>query len=182
MRYIDQVANRYQKSDLSGYSNAVFEFTTLPMTAQMNTSSTNSGGWPASRMCTTTMPNDIWPLLPSDWQAVFSQSRIPSAQSGNSSTIVYADNYSFIPSGQEMYGNSYVTNYYYDEGCTQFDYYRINSANSYKIKQYNGSNYYYWLRSPYRSSSDIFCSVNGSGNIYGDGAYAGYGVSVCLII
>lgn len=182
MRYIDQVANRYQKSDLSGYTNAVFEFTTLPMTAQMNTSGTNAGGWPASRMCTTTMPNDIWPLLPSDWQAVFSQSRIPSAQSGNSSTIVYADNYAFIPSGQEMYGNTYVNNYYYDEGCTQFDYYRINSANSYKIKQYNGSNFNYWLRSPSRSSSNGFWEVNADGSISGYYAINSFGVSVCLPI
>lgn len=181
MRYIDQVANRYQKSDNSGYTNAVFEFTTLPMTAQMNTSGTNAGGWPASRMNTVTMPQ-IYDLLPSDWKAVFSQGRIPSATSGNDSTIVYADNVSFIPSGQEMYGNSYVTNYYYDEGCVQFDYYRINSANSYKIKQYNGTNTRYWLRSPFRSYSNVFCYVITDGSINSSSAGGSNGVSVCLII
>ena len=181
MRYIDQVANRYQKSDLSGYSNAVFEFTTLPMTAKMNTSGTNEGGWPASRMCTVTMPQ-IYDLLPSDWKAVFSQCRIPSAKSGWDRTIVYADNVSFIPSGQEIYGNSYVNSYYYDEGCVQFDYYRINSANSYKIKQYNGTNTKYWLRSPYRNISDFFCVVWSEGSINNYYAYGDYGVSVCLII
>ena len=181
IRYVDQQVNRYQKSDLTGYSNAVFEFTTLPMSAQMNTSGTNAGGWPASAMCTVTMPQ-IYDLLPSDWKVVFSQGRIPSATSTGDSTIVYADNVSFIPSGQEMYGAQYVNSYYYDEGCAQFDYYRINSSNSYKIKQRNGSNYNYWLRSPSRNSSGNYCSVSNNGSFSYDYATFSFGVSVCLII
>ena len=178
--YIDQQANRYEKVDGTGYSNAIFEFRPLVMTAMMNNSSTNAGGWAASRMNTVTMA-DVYNLLPSDWQAVISEVKVPSATSYSDSTIVYANNRTFIPSGQEIFGSSYVGSYYYNEGCTQFDWY-VGKSNADRIRQYNGTNLEWWLRSPSRSNSTHFCIVQSSGSIYANYANISYGVCACLAI
>ena len=61
-----------------------------------------------------------------------------------------------------MWGDTYL-DYYYDEGCAQFDYYRINTAASYKIKQYNGSNQWYWGRSPRKNIANAFIQVANDG-------------------
>ena len=180
IRYIDKQVNRYQKSDSSGYTNAVFEFITLPMIAQINTSNTNSGGWPASKMCTT-MSTDIWPLFPSDWQSVMSECKVPSASGSTNTTLVYANNKVFIPSGEEIFGNQYTGSQYNNESCTQFDYYSINSANSYKIKQYSGTSTSYWLRSPNRSGG-YFCRIYTNGSVGYDNNFNDLGVSVTFAI
>ena len=181
IRYIDQQANRYEKSNNEGHTNAVFEFTTLPMQTRMNTSDTNAGGWPASQMNTTTM-STVYSLLPSDWQSVLSECKIPSSGGYSSPSIVYANNKVFIASGQEMYGDTYTNSYYYNEGCTKFDYYRINSANSYKIKQYNNTNTGYWLRSPSARETDRFSYVGPDGTGYTVLARNSAGVSVTFAI
>ena len=185
VRYIDQVANRYEKSDNSGYTNAVFEFTTLPILSKMNITDTSVGGWPASNMNTTTM-TQVYDLFPSEWQSVLSECKIGSSY-GDSSTLVYGNSKVFIPSGQEFYGEAYMTSgdtnrYYWDEGYSQFDYYKTNSSDSYKIKQYSGSSTYYWLRSPYRSYGTYWNAVSIYGGIYYGSANSEYGVSVTFAI
>ena len=178
LTYVDQQANRYEKVDGTGYSNAVFEITPLLGAYAMNGSNTNAGGWPASRMCTTTM-SELYALLPSDWQAVISEVKIPSSAGSQSSSIVYANNKVFIASTQEMF-NSY-SSYAFDEGPAVFDYYD-GAANSKRVKQYNGSNYSYWLRSPNRPSSSGFCCVYSDGSPNSGTAGGSRGVAACLSI
>ena len=181
LRYIDQKANRYEKTDGSGYTNAVFEINPLIAQKRMNASSTNTGGWPATEMSTVTMA-ELYALLPSDWQSIFSEAKIPSATSGNDGTIVTANDKSFIASGQEIFAAQYVNNYYYDEGCTQFDWYSQHNTSADRVKQYQGSNAYWCLRSPYRGSSYYFCAVGSGGIMSANGANSSGGVCLCLAI
>ena len=177
IRYVDQQANRYQKSDLTGYSNAVFGFVTLPLYTYMDQSGIRNG-WPATYMYSTIMPQ-IYSLLPSDWQSVLVQGRIPSATGGSTHTIVYADTKIFIPSGQEMFGDAYLLTYYPNENCFQFDYY---TADSYRIKQYNGTNSIYWTRSPYASTTNQATLVGATGSISSWGCYNSVGVPAYFIM
>lgn len=176
LRYIDQKENRYEKVDGTGYSNAVFELSPLIATAQMNGNSTNWGGWAGSKMCTTTIAT-YFDLLPEEWKAIFSEVKIPSAKRGSDSNIVYANNKAFIASGQEIFSDTYLNNHYYDEGCTRFDWYTTHNDSSDRIKQYNNSNQWWWLRSPYLGSETSFCAVS-SGYL----ASVSGGVCVCLSI
>ena len=178
VRLTDTIANRYEKTDGSGYTNGVLEFTTILKNAQMNSTGTNAGGWPASKMNTETMA-EIFALLPSEWQEITSEAKIGSATSGNDSTIVYANNKCFLASAQEIY-NSY-TSYAYDEGGQVFEYYD-GTGNSTKIKQFNGSNASWFLRSPYRGNSKYSCSVNSSGSISNYNASNSTGVSAFIAI
>lgn len=181
LRYIDQKVNRYEKTDGSGYTNAVFEINPLIASKRMNASNTNAGGWPATEMSTVTMA-ELYALLPSDWQSIFSEAKIPSATSGTDGTIVTANNKSFIASGQEIFAASYLNNSYYDEGCTQFDWYSQHNTNADRIKQYQGSNQWWWLRSPRYGSSYNFCGVNSYGNLTNSIANSSGGVCLCLPI
>lgn len=178
VRLTDTIANRYEKTDGSGYTNGVLEFTTILKQAQMNTSNTNAGGWPATRMNTVTM-GEIYDLLPAEWQQIASEVKIGSATSGNDSTIVYANNKCFLASAQEIY-NSY-TSYAYDEGGQIFEYYN-GTGDSTKIKQYNGSNQAWWLRSPCRGISIYFCLVSSSGsfNYYTAGDSSGVSAFIAI--
>ena len=178
VRLTDTIANRYEKTDGSGYTNGVLEFTTILKNAVMNSSATNAGGWPATKMNTETMA-EIFALLPTEWQEIVSEVKIGSATSGSDSTIVYTNNKCFLPSAQEVY-NSY-TSYAYDEGGQVFEYYD-GTANSAKIKKFNNSAQYWWLRSPCRGGSVTFCGVTTSGSFSHDTASHSNGVSACLAI
>ena len=176
LRYTDGVANRYEKVDGTGYSNSVFELVEFPAKAVMNATGTNSGGWPSSQMNTVTMPQML-ALLTQEWQNVISEVKIPSAQSGTSSTIVTANNTVFVPSVQEILLSSAQS--YYDEGCTQFDYYRLNNTTAARDKKYNGVSVFWWLRSPSKNNSSYFIYTGtGTPTSY----YTQGGVCVCFAI
>lgn len=153
LTYIDQQTNRYEKADETGYSNAVFELNPLLTTSVMNQTNTNVGGWPASYMCNTVMPT-LYNLLPTEWKNIVSEVKVSTITSSRNTALTTANNKLFIAGAQEIWGNTYIygvtnrSNYYYDEGYTQFDYYRIHNSDSYRIKQYNNSNTTWYLRSP----------------------------------
>ena len=178
LRLADSTANRYEFSDGSGYSQSVLEFNLcIPTAYRMNPTGTNQGGWPASEMSSQTM-DIVYNMLPSDLKQLVKEVKVPSATSGSSSTLVYANNKCFLAAASEVY-NSY-SSYAYNEGAI-FEYYN-GTANSAKIKQRSGSNYYWWLRSPCRNFSGNFCYVATGGSITGNNASDTYGVSACLVI
>lgn len=178
LRLADSTANRYEFSDGGGYSQAVLEMNmSIPTEYRMNPTQTNQGGWPATEMSSQTM-DIVYNMLPNDLKSLVKEVKVPSATSGYSSTLVYANNKCFLAAASEVY-NSY-SSYAYNEGAI-FEYYN-GTSNSAKIKQRSGSNYYWWLRSPYRGTSGSFCSVYSDGSFASAGASNTNGVSVCLII
>lgn len=181
IRLTDTLANRYEKTDGTGYSNGVLEFTSITSKAKMNTASTNLGGWPSSEMNTLTM-TDTLALLPQEWQDIISEVKVGSATSGNDSTIVYANNKCFLASGEEIFGTANLGSYYYtNETIGQFEYYVGKSASN-RIKQFEGTNTTWWLRSPHVGYSTIFVYVNTNGSITSNSAHYSGGVSACFAI
>lgn len=145
----------------------------------MNNSSTNSGGWQASRMRTAVMPL-INASLPADLQTVIKTSTIYTAAGSGGIACTASDDDVFMLGEYEVFGKrSYATsqepNY-----LKQYAYY---SAGNSKVKyRHNstGSSAYWWLRSPSAGDSRAFCSVNQNGIDYNPDAYYSFGVSPCF--
>lgn len=149
----------------------------LATTYPMNSSNTNSGGWTSSVMRTSTMAT-LLSQLPSDLQSVIKPvNKLTSA--GAQSTTINTDSDSlFLLSQIEVFGsNSYSVA---GEG-TQYAYYKdIANTSTLRIKKLangTGSANYWWLRSPYASSSASFCLVNGGGRAGGNLASDSGGVA-----
>lgn len=182
LRLADSTANRYEFSDNSGYSQAVLEFDVcIPTQYRMNATGTNAGGWPASEMSSQTM-GIVYNMLPNDLKPLVKQVKVPSSAGDRSGTIVYADNYCFLPSASELYPYSTYNSVAFNEGAI-YQYYS-NTNNSAKIKQRSGTNTSWYLRSPYLGASNYYCLVTEAGAVYGNIIYPTQplGVSVCLVI
>ena len=179
VRLADSTADRYEFSDGSGYSQGVLEFDVcIPTAYYMNSTNTNAGGWPASYMHNTVMPI-VYNMLPNDLKSKVIQVKKGSTAGNSSSSMVYADDYCFLPSASEIFSSLGI--YAYNEGPI-YQYYN-GVASSVRIKQRSGSNSIWWLASPYISNSTNFCNVFTDGSLHANGASLDYGaVSVCFCI
>ena len=156
-----------------------FEFETLLPGAQMNSSSTNSGGWEASLMRTnlnsTTAVDgkinlsNIEGVIGSNIIKSVTKSYIKTCSDANSVTT--CNDKLWLLACSEIWNNGYNGTGTY--GCAvasegnQYKYYAdinatYNSGNSKLYKMYQGStsSKYWWLRSPGYDFSDTFCYVN----------------------
>lgn len=128
----------------------------------MNSSSTNAGSWNSSYMRNTVMA-EIRNKLPNDLKPYIKKVNKKTTQGSSSTAIQTTSDDLWLPScievGTITSGSGYVS-----EG-TQ---YPIFTDNGSRIKLYNGSAGYWWLRSPYTGRNNTFHSVNsdGSGNYY----------------
>ena len=122
---------------------------------KMNSTKTNSGGWGACLMRTSTMPT-----LRSGMPATLAQVRVPYVNHDNQITILYADDYMFLPAEKEVYGTKYDSFEAEANALTQFAYYKNGGS---KIKSLSGSKVDWWLRSVYYNNSTSFCLMNRSG-------------------
>lgn len=190
IRLCDKQTGRYQYSDNSGYSKAVFEFVELVKVGstnrfQMNTTNTNAGGWASSYMRSTDVPS-IEALLPSGMLASISEVNVLSGTgSGTSSGTSSSANRLFLPAEMEMFSSrSYSIG---DEECPlgQFDYYKVHNTDEDRLKNDVGTTtvYRYWFRSP-RGSGDIssFCTVSNTGSARTSIANNRYAVSPIFAI
>lgn len=178
----DLKQNRYEKSDGSGYSNGVLGFEEVTTIAQMNTTSTNVGGWSESHMKTVTM-EEVYNLLPDDWKAVVSEVKVASTVGDGSTAISYSDNKTFVPACVEV-GVFTTSSGYKDEG-TIFDYFvgTSGSAEPKRVKKnLSGTISSYWLRSPGVTYSNLFINIYASGDWSTYFAYSTSGVSACFAI
>ena len=147
--------------------------------------STNVGGWKDSAM-RTYINNTIYKALPSDLQNVITITKVIS---GHGSTAGEKDfetqDKLYLLSGEEIWsdfasstaakydtavGTSKQLDYYKNQGVTTSNY-----TNA--VKQYNGSNSNWWLRSAISSITTGFLYVGSSGNWYFGIASNSYGVS-----
>lgn len=137
---------------------------------QMNSSSTNSGGWTSCAMRTSTL-NSIFSSLPADLQNVIKAVNKLTSAGNQSNTINTTSDKLFLLSEVEIFGST--THSKSGEG-NQYAYYKAGNS---KVKKANGSVSYWWERSPQQSNSTRFCYVNDRG--YTDYATAdnSFGVS-----
>ena len=132
----------------------VVEFVDIITNHVMNSTNTNSGGWPASEMynfVNTTLYNS----LPNDLQNVIIQTYSVSGRGYEESSNLTSNDKLYLLSTKEVWGKDGITNIIDSDTAEaetrQLDYYKNNgvTTDSYSgaIKTYNNVNVSWWLRS-----------------------------------
>ena len=136
--------------------------------AQMNTGSTNEGGWGASRMRSTTVPSYL-NLLPAELKAT---NGIKAVNKVNNKGANPTSDRLWPGSEYEILG---VTSY---SGTQE----GVKYTRSSNVFTQNGSACGVWLRSAYVDFSGSFCVVNTSGGAYSGNANNSRGVALGFCI
>lgn len=126
-----------------------------------NTSVTNRGGWDESlrrQWCNNIFYNN----LPSGFKSLLKQVAVKAGLGGGSSSGVKESlDYCFLRSAYEVMGivgSSAVSG----ESSIQLDYYKTSSN---RIKKRNGSDSWWWLRSPCSGDTKRFCQISTNGGL-----------------
>ena len=138
----------------------LWTFRDVVLQRQMNTSDTNTGGYPASSMKTFldgVFSAGLASALGGNY--LYTVRRATSKKGStawNSFTV-------FLPTTVEVFGvDTYGDDQIGWNTNVQFPIYRNSSF--YRIKRHNGSRAWWWLGTPYASNSASFCGVSGNGS------------------
>jgi hypothetical protein len=155
----------------------------LYQTYQMNSSNTNSGGFPSSALCSA-LNGSIYNALPSDLKAVIKTAYKWYGTGNSSSNGKWSGHKLWLPLTFEMFGeSSYSPATERTTGnARQYPIFTDNASRIKKMNNGGGSASYYWLASPYASNSDIFCGVGGDGSSNYASAGGSFGVSFGLCV
>ena len=165
----------------TGYSQTacgfVVEFADIITTMRMRDSSTNVGGYPAT-LVFDYLNNTLLGQLPNDLQSAIKPTRVISGHGSSDSANFTSTNHTlYLLSLEEVYGTDDGQYHFYDTAygtSHQLEYYSNNgvtystsswSGTNYDkaIKQYNSSNYFWWLRPALSYIGNPFASVNDDG-------------------
>lgn len=141
---------------------------------QMNSSNTNSGGFPSSAMYSW-LQNTLLKQLPSDLQAVLKSVNKKTSKSSASSTINTNAMKLFLFSEIEIFG---TTTYSASGEGAQYPYFATAGNRIKYLANGTGSAEWWWERSPSASSSVNFCVVYSNGNA--NNGYAVNSGGVCF--
>jgi hypothetical protein len=128
----------------------------------MNSSDMNSGGWEGCER--RTWCNNVYKkCLPAYVQSMMKQVKKLTSVGGQSSTIKTSNDYAFLLSEIEIFGN--IPYSFGGEGI-QYQYFKNATANRYKSPRTSNSyvSGIWWERSPCRSANESFCVVNAAGD------------------
>lgn len=137
----------------------------LYQTYQMNSSNTNSGGFPSSALCST-LNGSIYNALPSDLKAVI-KTAYKWYGTGNSTTNgKWSGHKLWLPLEFEMFGeSSYSPSTERTKGnARQYPIFTDNASRIKKMNNGGDSAQWYWLASPIASYSEHFCTVHSGGS------------------
>lgn len=123
----------------------------------MHSTSTNTVGWTRCSMRVEHLPI-ILKQMPADVQSGIREVNKISASSGRSHVLVTTKDSLFLLSEVEVFGSSINSNS--GEG-TQYDYYKAGNST---VKDFNGSAYDWWERSPTAGSPKYYCNVKSTGS------------------
>ena len=163
----------------------VVEFADVITKQKFNSTKTNVGGWRNSEL-RTYINDTIYKSLPSELQNVITTTKVISSHGETSGeTNFETQDKLYLLSGHEVWEDgknnpisSSDTSY---NNTKQLDYYKQQgvTASSYAgaIKQYNGRNSYWWLRSAFSHGTSDFLYVNSGGGWFYDNASRSSGVS-----
>ena len=151
----------------------VVEFADIIIEQPFNSTSTNVGGWKDSEL-RTYINGTIYNALPSELQNVITTTKVISGHgSTEGETNFETQDKLYLLSSEEIYGDFASSSYYaiYDTSIgtsKQLDYYKnqgvTTSSYAGAIKQYDGSNGYWWLRSAYSRDTNDFLDVENRGD------------------
>lgn len=167
LRLANNTADLYDYADGSGATGFVLEFVECVNTLyKMNTASTNTGGWDESYLRTTVMPL-ILAQLPDEWQSVIAEVK---TKAGNGYSTGYAviesNDKLFLPAEREIFASRVYSAQSEWDALTRWQWYAQNDTAASRTKKYNGTDYYWWERSPASNTTNTACMVNNSGSGY----------------
>ena len=163
----------------------VVEFADIITKQSMNSTPTNVGGWPASKM-RTYVNGTVYNALPSDLQNVIATTTVVSGHGSTSGeTNLTSSDKLYLLSTKEVWGkdgtSKTISNDTAEAETRQLDYYKNNgvTTSNYNevIKEYNGSNTVWWLRSAGSSNPNCFFLVSSDGDWGISAAYNPPGVA-----
>ena len=174
--YTVRIANNSKPEECSGddFSETacgfVVEFVDIVETRAMNTNATNVGGWPASEM-RTYVNGEFYKNLPEELRNVIIDTEVISGHGNtDNETNFFSTDKIYLLSTHEIWEEDGTTNQLltFDTAYNvtrQLDYYKFNGVTTSKnylrsIKQYNNSNYNWWLRSAISKSDKGFLLVS----------------------
>ena len=193
--YTVRIANKSTAANCSdvNYSQTacgfVVEFADIITTMQMRDTETNVGGYPAT-LVYDYLKNTLYGQLPSDLQAAIKPTRVISGHGPNDSTNFTTTDNLYSLSSVEVFGSDN-----YDTAAsttTQLEYYVNMPSEAYDpcggcgvtvykypraVKQYNGTNNCWWLRSAGSYDSGGFYFIADYGGLSGAGANYADGIS-----
>ena len=167
----------------------VVEFVDVINEQQMNSTSTNAGGWNGSEL-RTYLNNTIYEALPQELKDVIIDTYVVSGHGkddNDNQNYVLEKEKLYLLSPHEVWENvegGGAINVNYDtawDDTRQLDYYAQKgvTTNNYStaIKEYKGTPVVVWLRSAYSYDADTFYLVNGNGSWHFSCAYNTCGVA-----
>ena len=142
---------------------------------KMDSNATDSGirGWNVA-------PRRTW--CNNQYKDAFPSTLLPAIKQVNVKSWNYnnveqtSEDYFFLSTEKEMQGSTTYAVPTEASVLTQWSYYTISSN---RIKQANGIDTTWWLRSPLSSNSACFCSVYLDGIAYANTSYDDHGIAVC---
>ena len=163
----------------------VVEFADIITIQKFNSTNTNVGGWKDSEL-RTYINGTIYNALPSELQRVIATTKVISSHgAAEGETNFETQDKLYLLSGHEVYEDgtkNQISSYETSVGTTkQLDYYKnqgvTTSSYTGTTKQYNGSNYSWWLRSARSSYASHFLHVGKYGGWSSGSAHNSDGVS-----
>lgn len=163
--------NHDDYSDGSGKAPLTFQLHDCYKIAKaMYSTASNVKGWTNCSMRVEHLPIML-KQMPADVQSGIREVNKISASSGRSHVLVTTKDSLFLLSEVEVFGSSINSNS--GEG-TQYDYYKAGNST---VKNFNGSAYDWWERSPSAGSTRYYCTVKSTGSSINSGANAIRGVA-----
>jgi hypothetical protein len=163
--------NHDDYSDGSGKAPLTFQLHDCYKIAKaMHSTASNAMGWTQCSMRVEHLPIML-KQMPADVQSGIREVNKISASSGRSHVLVTTKDSLFLLSEVEVFGSSINSNS--GEG-TQYDYYKAGNST---VKNFNGSAYDWWERSPSAGSTRYYCTVKSTGSSINSGANAIRGVA-----
>lgn len=149
--------NHDDYSDGSGKAPLTFQLHDCYNIAKaMHSTGSNTKGWEKCSMRVEHLPT-ILKQMPADVQSGIREVNKISKNGGKSTLLVTTKDSLFLLSEVEVFGSS--SNSLSGEG-TQYDYYKAGNST---VKNFNGSAYDWWERSPYNGNTRFYCCVNYKG-------------------
>lgn len=163
--------NHDDYSDGSGKAPLTFQLHDCYKIAKaMHSTASNAMGWTQCSMRVEHLPIML-KQMPADVQSGIREVNKISASSGRSHVLVTTKDSLFLLSEVEVFGSSINSNS--GEG-TQYDYYKAGNST---VKNFNGSAYDWWERSPSAGSTRYYCTVKSTGSSINSGANVIRGVA-----
>lgn len=158
-------------SDGSGKAPLTFQLHDCYKLAKaMHSTAANTMGWTKCSMRVEHLPI-ILKQMPADVQSGIREVNKITVGGGRSTVLVTTQDSLFLLSEVEVFGS--VINSRSSEG-TQYDYYKAGNST---VKNFNGSAYDWWERSPTANSTRYYCNVKSTGSSINSNANVTHGVA-----